>query len=261
MATATSKRSRLTMINTTQKASSGLKSSAGKIIVSKDGPYIVSGNVPLAIQVITPNREGLSWDWKEGKNFETGQEYNLCRCGRSKAKPFCDGTHTKIRFDGTETATRRPYVRRAEVLEGPTLTLRDAEDLCAFARFCDPGGKIWGLMEQTDNPEARKLVIREANHCPAGRLVVTDNKTGKELEEKLPPSIGVVEDPALGCSGPLWVRGGITIESADGTPYELRNKVTLCRCGVSINKPFCNGSHASIKFKDGLVEFGKGKPT
>jgi CDGSH-type Zn-finger protein len=226
----------------------------------KDGPYIVSGNVPLAIQVITPNREGLSWDWKEGKNFETEHEYNLCRCDRSKTKPFCDGTHSKIRFDGTETATRRPYVRRAEVFKGPTLALRDAEDLCAFARFCDPGGKIWGLIEQTDNPDAKKLVIREANHCPAGRLVVTDNKTGKELEEKLPPSIGVVEDPALGCSGPLWVRGRITIESADGTPYELRNKVTLCRCGVSINKPFCNGSHASIKFKDGLVEFAKATP-
>jgi CDGSH-type Zn-finger protein len=133
MATATSKRSRLTMINTTQKAPSGLKSSAGKIVVSNDGPYIVSGNVPLAIQVITPNREGLSWDWKEGKNFETGQEYNLCRCGRSKTKPFCDGTHTKIRFDGAETATRRPYVRRAEVFEGPTLTLR-ALKICVPSR-------------------------------------------------------------------------------------------------------------------------------
>jgi CDGSH-type Zn-finger protein len=133
--------------------------------------------------------------------------------------------------------------------------LRDAEDLCAFARFCDPGGKIWGLIEETDDSEARKLVIREANQCPSGRLVVYDKKTGKEIEEKLQPSIGVVEDPALGCSGPLWVQGGITIESADGTPYEARSKVTLCRCGVSINKPFCNGSHASIKFKDGLVEF------
>src|SRR5713226_3430461 len=119
MAIATSKRSRLTMINTTQKAPSGLKSSAGKIIVSKDGPYIVSGDVPLAIQTITPNREGLSWDWKEGRKIETKEEYNLCRCGRSKNKPFCDNTHTKIRFDGTETATRRPYIRRAEVFEGP----------------------------------------------------------------------------------------------------------------------------------------------
>src|SRR5260370_3948238 len=99
MAAATSKRSRLTMINTTQKAPSGLKSSAGKIVVSKDGPYIVSGNVPLAIHVITPNRQGLSCDWKYGKNFETGPEHNLSRCRRSKAKTCCGGTHTKIRLD------------------------------------------------------------------------------------------------------------------------------------------------------------------
>lgn len=122
----------------------------------------------------------------------------------------------------------------------------------AFARFCDPAGKIWNLIEQTDNPEARDLVIREANQCPAGRLVVHDKKTGKEIEHKLPPSIGIVEDPALGCSGPLWVRGGVRIESHDGKPCEVRNRVTLCRCGASANMPFCNGSHASIKFKDGL---------
>lgn len=68
-----------------------------------------------------------------------------------------------------------------------------------------------------------------------------------------PSMIGVVEDPALGCSGPLWVRGGITVEAADGKPYEKRNRVTLCRCGASDNKPFCNGSHASMKFDDGLM--------
>jgi CDGSH-type Zn-finger protein len=236
------------------------KSSGRMIVVSKDGPYIVSGNVPLAIQIITPNKEGLSWDWKEGKTIETGQEYSLCRCGRSRNKPFCDSTHTKIRFDGTETATRRPYVRRAEVFDGPRLALSDAEDLCAFARFCDPGGKIWSLIEQTDDPEVRKLAIREANQCPSGRLVVHDKKTGQEIEQKLSPSIGVVEDPALGCSGPLWVRGGITIKSSDGTPHEVRNKVTLCRCGMSVNKPFCNGSHASIKFNDELIEFRRQKP-
>jgi len=236
------------------------KSSDRKIVVSKDGPYIVSGKIPLAIQIIKPNKEGLSWDWKEGKTIETKEEYSLCRCGRSKNKPFCDSSHTKIRFDGTETATRRPYARRAEVFAGPTLALRDAEDLCAFARFCDPGGKIWGLIEQTDDSEARKLVIREANQCPSGRLVVQDKKTGQEIEQELLPSIGVVEDPALGCSGPLWVRGGITIESADGMPYEIRSKVTLCRCGVSTNKPFCNGSHATIKFRDELVEFVRQKP-
>jgi CDGSH-type Zn-finger protein len=230
-----------------------------RIIVSKDGPYIVSGNVPLNVQIITPNDDGFSWDWTKGESFDTNGEYSLCRCGHSNNKPFCDNSHLKVKFDGKETATRRPYVRQAETFDGPTLALSDAEELCAFARFCDPGGKIWGLIGQTDNPEARKLVIREANHCPSGRLVVHEKKTGKEIEDKLAPAIGVVEDPALGCSGPLWVRGGIPIESADGTPHEVRNRVTLCRCGASVNKPFCNGSHASIKFKDGLVQFTKRK--
>jgi CDGSH-type Zn-finger protein len=49
------------------------------------------------------------------------------------------------------------------------------------------------------------------------------------------------------------VRGSITVEAEDGARYEKRNRVTLCRCGASSNKPFCDGSHASIKFDDGLV--------
>jgi CDGSH-type Zn-finger protein len=229
------------------------KTPAVKIVVPKNGPYIVLGNVPLALQFIMPNKEGFSWDWEQGKEFKTEGEYHLCRCGGSKNKPFCDGTHVKIKFDGTETASRAPYSEQAEVTPGPTLDLKDSEGLCAFARFCDPAGKIWGLIEQTDNPKARELAIREAAHCPAGRLVVRDKKTGKDIEPELPPSIGVVEDPALACSGPLWVRGGVPIQSEDGTPYETRNRVTLCRCGASDNKPFCNGAHASMKFNDGLL--------
>jgi CDGSH-type Zn-finger protein len=222
-----------------------------KIVVSKNGPYVVSGDIPLSIQVITPNKEGLSWDWIEGKKFETKGTYKLCRCGNSKTRPFCDGTHSEIGFNGKETASRVPYARQTEIFEGPTLDLSDQEDLCAFARFCDPRGKIWNVIEE-DGSEARELAIREANHCPAGRLVIQDKKIGKIIEHPLKPSIGIVEDPALGCSGPLWVRGGITVESHDGVPYERRNRMTLCRCGVSVNKPFCNGSHASIKFDDGL---------
>ena len=43
------------------------------------------------------------------------------------------------------------------------------------------------------------------------------------------------------------------ITGADGHAWEVRNRVALCRCGHSKNKPFCNGAHASMKFKDGLV--------
>jgi CDGSH-type Zn-finger protein len=224
-----------------------------RIVVTRNGPYLVFGAIPLQIQKIVSNKEGMSWDWEEGKTFATGKEYKLCRCGQSKKMPFCDDSHLAIEFDGKETASRAPYSKQAEVMDGQTLILSDAEKLCAFARFCDPGGQIWNLIELTDDPKARALVIREATHCPAGRLVIHDKKNGEQIEEVIEPSIGLIEDPALGCSGPLWVRGGIAIESEDGKPYEIRNRVTLCRCGVSDNKPFCNGSHASIKFKDGLI--------
>ncbi len=224
-----------------------------RIVVTKNGPYLVFGSIPLRIQKIVSNQEGMSWDWEEGKTFATGKEYRLCRCGQSRKLPFCDDSHLNVEFDGEETASRAPYSEQAEVLDGPTLVLSDEENLCAFARFCDPAGKIWNLVEQTNNPKARALVIREAMHCPSGRLVLHDKKNGKQIEEVLKPAIGIIEDTALGCSGPLWVQGGIPVESEDGKPYEVRNRVTLCRCGASDSKPFCNGSHASIKFNDGLI--------
>jgi CDGSH-type Zn-finger protein len=228
------------------------KSQERKIVVSKNGPYLVSGEVPIAIQVIMPNKEGYSWDWIQRQSFDAKPQYRLCRCGHSKNKPFCDDSHLRIKFDGTETAARTTYREQAEVFDGPAATLSDAENLCAFARFCDAGGRIWGLIEKTDQADARELAIHEAMHCPSGRLLIHDKETRRDMEPELPPSIGVVEDPVLHCSGPLWVRGGIVIESHNGKPYEKRNRVTLCRCGASGNKPFCDGSHASIKFDDGL---------
>jgi CDGSH-type Zn-finger protein len=225
-----------------------------KVTVTKDGPYVVSGALPMALQTIVPDAEGFSWDWKEGSQFPSAGEVRLCRCGQSKNKPFCDGSHLTAEFDGTETARRSPYREQAERIDGPKLVLTDAENLCAFARFCDPGGKIWALIGATDRPEARELAVREAFHCPGGRLVVYGAKDGVAMEPELPKSIGVIEDPALGVSGGLWLRGGVPVEAADGYLYETRNRVVLCRCGASSNKPFCDGSHASIKFRDGLTD-------
>jgi len=155
-------------------------------------------------------------------------------------------------FDGTETASRDPYLEQAGEEGGPAVVLTDAEPLCAFARFCDVAGSIWRLVQRSDE-ESVSMAVREGTRCPSGRLVVWDRPTKEPFELGLEPSIGLVEDPAQGVSGPLWVRGGISIVAADGGEYEARNRVTLCRCGQSQNKPFCDGSHAAIGFDDGLV--------
>lgn len=223
-----------------------------KVQISKNGPYVVSGNLPMRKQTIGTNTAGESIKWIEGEAFPPQAEMYLCRCGHSAKKPFCDGSHTKAKFDGTETASRESYQNQAKVMRGPSMSLTDAEHLCAFARFCDAHGQVWNLVEQTDDPTARKYFVREAGDCPSGRLVAWDNATGAPVEPSFEPSIGLVEDPANECSGPLWLRGGVALVGADGHRYEVRNRVTLCRCGASRNKPFCDGTHASIKFKDGL---------
>jgi CDGSH-type Zn-finger protein len=224
-----------------------------KITITKDGPYIVSGSTPLSLQTIGVDAEGESTEWVRGESLSAGETYALCRCGESKTKPFCDGSHAKVGFDGTETASREPVVEQAQLLEGPSMRLADAEVLCAFARFCDPNGRIWNQVEETGDPAVRANFVRQAGDCPSGRLIAIDKATGKAVEPNLPKEIGIVEDPARECSGPLWARGGIPLVGADGKAYEVRNRMTLCRCGRSENKPFCNGAHAAEPaFRDGL---------
>jgi CDGSH-type Zn-finger protein len=225
------------------------KNRDARVVVSKDGPYMVWGHVPLAKQTIVPDAEGGSEAWSESAAIKTPPKYALCRCGQSESKPFCDGSHAKADFDGTETASREPYLEQAKIFDGPTLNLTDAEQLCAFGRFCDPNGQVWNQVGRTDDPNVRSAFIRQVGHCPAGRLVAWDKATKTPLEPELPISIGLIEDPVEKCSGPLWLRGGVTVVSADGFEYERRNRVTLCRCGQSANKPLCDGTHARIKFR------------
>lgn len=219
------------------------------ITIAKNGPYLVAGNLPLAYQHIVVNAEGESLEWKEGESLPQADSYALCRCGQSGNKPFCDGTHKKVSFDGTETASREPFEKQAKQMTGPTLVLEDAERLCAFARFCDPQGQVWNLVNEP-GAQAKQLVEHEAGHCPAGRLVAKDRHSHKTLEPHFAASLGLVEDTARNVSGPIWVRGGVAVIGGDGHAYEVRNRQTLCRCGASSNKPFCDGTHASTGFSD-----------
>jgi CDGSH-type Zn-finger protein len=214
-----------------------------KIAVSKNGPYIVTGGVPLITAEICNDDQGFCRTWSEVKRHPLRERYALCRCGHSNNKPFCDGTHAKIHFDGTGAEDHKPYSESSDVFRGPDLTLSDNKHLCVHARFCLRAGGIWKLVRQSDNPEARETAIEEACNCPSGRLVILDNANGDTIEPEFEKSIIIIEYPPRGEHGPLWVRGGIRIESEDGRLYEMRNRVTLCRCGKSENKPFCDGNH------------------
>jgi CDGSH-type Zn-finger protein len=48
--------------------------------------------------------------------------------------------------------------------------------------------------------------------------------------------------------GPYRVEGGVPLEGPDGQPYELKPAYSLCRCGQSSNKPYCDGTHKECGF-------------
>lgn len=222
-----------------------------KVKVTKDGPYIVSGGVPMYVESIVPDADGESESWRTDARLDDRERCGLCRCGHSGSKPLCDGSHLDVGFVGTETADFGPYLERCEVLEGPVVNVADLKELCADARFCHRDGTVWHRVYE-DTSQAAETVVRECDLCPSGRYTALDRETGEAHEPELEPSIAFVQDPQMGVSGPIWVRGGIEIESADGQAYEVRNRVTLCRCGQSKNKPYCDGSHIAEGFHDHL---------
>ncbi len=223
------------------------------VVVTLEGPNLLYGRPPMAEQFIMVDKLGESWYYQQGRNFSVESEpTRLCRCGASHNKPYCDGEHLKIVWDREITAEKDRILENAVAIEGEGITLADNENYCVYARFCDPRGGVWHLTEESADPESRETAIRESKMCPGSRLMMFEDGSTAPLEFSFEQSVGVIEDPHIGVSGGLWLRGGIPIEMEDGTRYEVRNRAVLCRCGASHNKPYCDGSHASIKWQDEL---------
>lgn len=210
-----------------------------------DGPYVVEGRLPLVRTSIVQTDHGEPIGWAPDQPVESREEVKLCRCGHSSDKPFCDGTHRTIGFKGIETADRGPIADRHKTYAGEGVVMTDDRSICEHAGFCgDRFTNVWRMIKETDDPAVRERLIDMVRLCPSGALAASEEEDGEPMEPALPTSVAVVED------GPLWVRGGVRVTGADGQDYEVRNRVTLCRCGASTNKPFCDGTHQEIGFTD-----------
>lgn len=220
---------------------------AKKIVVRKDGPYLVRGHVPLVrkIQVVSEYGEPLAW--RKCDSLDVGEAYALCRCGQSREKPFCDGTHRAIHFDGTEAADTAVTADRQRVYAGGThITVKYDKSLCMRAGFCaNRMTTVKRMVPTTADTGVRSQVIAMIERCPSGALTYALEEGQPDNEPDLPQQVAVVtEITSEGLiDGPLWVSGGIPIERADGLPLETRNRVTLCGCGRSRSKPLCDGTH------------------
>lgn len=227
--------------------------SEARILITDNGPYIVYGAVPLTVESIHEGEDGGSDAWEMVTTLsEDAPKMALCRCGQSENAPYCDGTHAQIGFDGTMTAGPNSFSENLTAIEGKEVILEDSQPFCAFARFCDSGLNAWDGAESATSGEQIEHLKRQVAGCASGRLILRMKSSNEVIEPKLPKKIAVTQDPSRGCSGPLWVTGGLEIETESGEKFEVRNRVTLCRCGVSKNKPFCDGSHIDAGYQDGL---------
>ena len=218
-----------------------------KISVQKNGPYIVRGDVPLVCKTQVVSEYGEPLTWKKEKVIDTDETYTLCRCGQSGENPFCDGTHARIDFDGTETAdTSVTAKRQVHYVGGTKIAVKRDYSLCAESGFCgNRSTDVEQMVPHTDDTGVRSQVIAMIERCPSGSFTYSIEEGEADIEPDLPRQIAVTTEITSDgpIAGPLWVTGNIPIERADGQPFETRNRVTLCRCGLSTAKPLCNGSH------------------
>ncbi|NQW24314.1 MAG: CDGSH iron-sulfur domain-containing protein [SAR202 cluster bacterium] len=218
-----------------------------KITIRPNGPYLLRGGIPLVRKSEVMSEHGEPLTWKKDGVLESDETTRLCRCGKSQTKPFCDSSHTLVAFDGTETADPAPIASRAKEFKGEKIVMKDDHSLCVHSGFC--GNRVtnlWNMVKESGDTQVRAQMMAMIEKCPSGTLAFSVDNSPELVEPDLPREVAVITD------GPLWVSGGITIERRDGKPVETRNRITLCRCGASANKPFCDGAHKEVGFTDGI---------
>lgn len=214
------------------------------------GPYEVSGAVPLVRRRKVVSDHGEPITWETTVRLAGDEVVYLCRCGGSADKPFCDDTHDTNGFAqsrGAQTAPTGGYDDRARVMDGAGVVVRDDRSLCVHAGFCtNKVTNVWKVARGAGAGDivARTAMVAAIEHCPSGALTMRLTQDGPDLEPPLAAQIAVMDD------GPLLVTGRIAITRSDGSTDQVRNRVALCRCGASANKPYCDGSHASVGFTD-----------
>ena len=212
-----------------------------RIQVAKNGPYLVT------------NARNL-YDWL-GQPLPVRPQMALCRCGGSRIKPFCDGTHASIGFTDAKDPNRVPD--RLDTYVGQQVTILDNRGTCQHSGFCtDRLATVFRLgKEPFVTPSGGRMdeIIRAVRDCPSGALSYAidgvEARDEVDYHAKRQPMIEVSKD------GPYRITGAIPLVDAEGADVARnegasREHYALCRCGHSQNKPFCSGMHWYVDFHD-----------
>ncbi len=201
-----------------------------------DGPYLLKNDETSAVS--------LRVQQADGEAVSTVSGAALCRCGGSRNKPYCDGSHKKNGFSDSKLADATPDRRHSYA--GKQITIHDNRGICAHAGYCtDNLSSVFRMGEEPwiePDGAAVEAIIEVVKKCPSGALGYSIDETEFRHSQQ-GPEIVVIKD------GPYRV-GGVELTDQPLGQGVTSGRYTLCRCGGSKNKPFCDGSHWSTGFKD-----------
>lgn len=208
------------------------------IDLAANGPYIVKFLSSFS------NQKGM---------IESKETIALCRCGKSLTKPYCDGTHAKIGFS-TEN-TEEHLADKVDDYAGKNISIHDNRSICAHAGVCTDNLASVFRMKQEPwiDPDAASVeeIVAVIQKCPSGALSFTlEDKESTDQNQE--PAIIPAIFPAIfiAPNGPYVVSGCPDLLNTKWREGASKQQYTLCRCGASKNKPYCDGSHWSIEFTD-----------
>ena len=196
-----------------------------------NGPYLVKDleNVQNSMGGILPTQPIMA----------------LCRCGGSANKPFCDGTHQSNGFSGAKQTDGSTDKR--DDYRGKKITIHDNRVLCAHAGLCTEGlASVFKYgSEPWIDPDGAQVeaIVATIRTCPSGALSYSLEGAEQQAQQRA-AAITVTKD------GPYAVVGSVQLSGEEWGAGASSEHYTLCRCGGSKNKPFCDGAHWSIGFKD-----------
>jgi len=198
-------------------------------------------NGPLRLSVDTEDSviNNILFDHK-GKSIAVKKNSIICRCGKSKKQPFCDGIHRMCNFKSLNTLDKEII----QSYKGKDINIVFNRSICAGAGTCVRNfPKIYkNASEDWIDPDGDGIeeVKKSVNQCPSGALhyeLVGDNES-KDYDGF---KITIVK------KGPMNVIGKVDLNVESWATNANPQKYSLCRCGASENKPFCDYTHASLK--------------
>ncbi|MBR1158509.1 CDGSH iron-sulfur domain-containing protein [Bradyrhizobium elkanii] len=209
------------------------------IVVRRNGPYEPDPGVPIVDHLGVP--------------IAAAAPVRLCRCGQSQTKPFCDDSHVARGLTDARDPRRVPD--KLEVYAGQQAYVFDNRGTCAHSGFCtDRLASVFRLDEEPFiAPSGARLddLINAVRRCPSGALGIGmgPERNASLSDVNRPPQIEVSKD------GPYRVTGHVELVDEDGASIvqnagASQEHVSLCRCGASLNKPFCSGMHWNVAFRD-----------